>query len=92
MPDPADIPAAPPQPAGVPDARRKLLTRRRNEHLKLAAGALDRLSTVVLGAAVLAPIIQHKPEGWWETAGWVLGAVVLHVIAQYLLSLMREEI
>ena len=92
MTDPADISGAPPQPADGPDARRKLIARRRTEHLKLAAGALDRLSTVVLGAAVLAPVIQHKLADWWETAGWVLTAVVLHLIAQYLLSLMQEEI
>jgi len=77
--------------AGSPAAKPKFLARRRNEHLKLAAGALDRFSTVILGGAVLAPIIQHKPEGWWETAGWVSAAAVLHVMAQYLLGLLREE-
>ena len=89
MPEPDDVHTPPP--AGGPDAKRKLLARRRNEHLRLAASALDRLSTVVLGGAVLAPIIQHNPNGWWETAGWVSVATVLHIMAQYLLGLLREE-
>ena len=60
------------------DKRLRLDARRHNERLKLAAGALDRASTVILGRAVLAPIFQNCMFLSLGRAGWFLGAGVQH--------------
>ena len=72
-------------------ADRRLDARRRNEHLKLVAGAFDRISTVILGGAVLAPLFQHRILGWHETVGWIFAAFVLHGMAHYAVGRIREE-
>jgi branched-chain amino acid transport system substrate-binding protein len=51
--------------------------RRRNEQLKLTAGSVDPLSTVVMGGAALAPIIQHDVKRGWEIFGWIVVAVAM---------------
>jgi hypothetical protein len=81
-----------PDTPGEADRQRSAEARRRNEHLKLAAGAPDRVSTVVLGGAVLAPFFQHAPPRWQETGGWILVALVLHAAAHYVRGRLREEI
>ncbi len=78
----------------MPDAGRvapKLLGSRRNERIKLVAGALDRLSTVVIGGAVLAPLIQEQQTSLVRIAIWGATALILHVMAQFALSRLEEE-
>ena len=85
----ADTRSDDPTPDDAP--RRRLGARRRNERLKLAAGAFDRVSTVILGGAVLAPIFQHQALSKPEIVGWVAGAIVLHMAAQWCVSAIRLE-
>ena len=80
-----------PTPQKKADPRPKLLPNKRNEHLKLAAAACDRISTVVLGAAVLAPIFQHQDVAIGRSALWAAGASLLHGAAQFVLSFLEEE-
>jgi hypothetical protein len=74
------------------NARRKRLhARHRNERVKMIAGTVDRLGTVVLGGAVLVPIFQLQPVSWRRICFWILAAVLLHLIALYVLGLQKEE-
>ena len=70
-------------------SRRRLGARRRNERLKLAAGAFDRVSTVILGGAVLAPIFQHHALSHPEIDG--SRAQSCHMAAQWCVSAIRLE-
>ena len=70
----------------------KLLIKRYNERIKLTASALDRLSTVVFGGAVLAPIFQNASSNWREIVFWSLVAISLHLFALVVLTLTKEEI
>jgi hypothetical protein len=56
--------------------RRRRQARHYNDRLKMIAGALDRLSTVVLGGAVLAPIFQQQALSWRRTSVWIAVALV----------------
>jgi len=61
-----------------------------NERLKLFAGALDRVALAAFVIGLLQPLASPTGLDW--TAGlWLLGGVVLHVAAQLVLGLMREE-
>lgn len=71
-------------------AREVLEARRFNEHLKLSAVALDRLSTIVLGGAVLAPMFQHAVLPLAETAGWIGTAATLHLSSHSVPRLLKE--
>lgn len=82
-------PSIPDPPIATPLQR--LRARRYNERLKLTASALDRISTIVFGGAVLAPIFQHATGSWREFTFWSLIAIGLHLAAQTVLSLLREE-
>ena len=82
-------PSNPEPPSATPLQR--LRARRYNERLKLTASALDRISTIVFGGAVLAPIFQHTEGRWIEFAFWSLIAIGLHVVGQAVLSFLREE-
>ncbi|TCL93852.1 hypothetical protein C8J38_102279 [Rhizobium sp. PP-WC-2G-219] len=66
--------------AGIDASRRKLVG---NERRKLAAGALDGLSTAFLAVGVLGQVLSLKPEsttmsGLAVFGGWILGAALLH--------------
>ena len=74
-----------------PNLMNKLQTRRRNKRLKLSAAAVDRVSTVVFGGAVLAPIFQQQPLTWWKTGAWVLVGLMLHWLARSLIGRLKEE-
>jgi len=89
MSDPPTEPGTPAQ--GDSEKRRAIAARRYDEHLRLVAASLDRLSTLVLGGAVFAPIFQHAYPRWLETVGWIAVAVVLHLAAHFVLSLLFEE-
>ena len=78
-----------PVPSGRP--RRKLLPSKLNERLKLAAAAFDRVSTVVVGGAILAPIIQHQGIEVGRLVFWAIAAILLHGVAQFMLHLLEEE-
>jgi len=71
--------------------RRRFLAKRRNERLKLAAGALDRLSTVTIAGAILGPVFQGQNVEIWTTFGWIAAAAALHMLAQLLLTGLRDE-
>jgi hypothetical protein len=45
----------------------KIRVRRLNEHLRFLAQTFDRLGTLVVGGAVLAPWFQHQQPQWRET-------------------------
>ena len=71
--------------------RRRLILSRRNEQLKLLAGALDRLSTVIVGGTVLAPFIQDQAFSTVRIAVWGSAALILHATAQFVLSAVDQE-
>lgn len=71
--------------------RRRFLAKRRNERLKLAAGALDRLGTVTIAGAILGPVFQGQTVETWATVGWIAVAIILHIVAQAVLTAMRDE-
>jgi hypothetical protein len=65
-----------------------------NEQRKLMANALDRLSTAFVAVGVLSQILSLSPA--FATIGaiavmviWILGAAVLHWIAQRILGGLR---
>ena len=91
MSDPANGNTPPDQAAGSATTRRKIAARRYDERVRLLAGQLDRISTVILGGAVLAPIFQHARPRWLEIGSWITVAIVLHVAAQFVVSLLLEE-
>lgn len=62
-----------------------------NERTKLAANALDRLSTAFVVVGVLGKTLSFAPgaDMWLSfisTIGWIFGAAVLHFIARKLLG------
>lgn len=62
-----------------------------NERTKLAANALDRLSTAFVVVGVLGKTLSFTPgsDMWFSlvsTIGWLFGAAVLHFIARSLLG------
>ena len=71
--------------------RPKLLASKFNERLKLAAAAFDRLSTVVIGGAILAPLFQDQAVDIKRLVFWAAAAFVLHGAAQSMLTLFEEE-
>ncbi len=85
MSDPQNPDPPPPPPA------RRLQASKLNEHLKLGAAALDRMSTVVIGGAVFAPIFQGQAVRGPRMAVWTAVALVLHGAAQFMLYCLREE-
>ncbi len=74
----------------MPGTSRKLRAKRRNERIKLLASALDRISTVIFAGAVLGPLFQDRPLGA-QSALWIVGVIVLHLLGQGLLGLLHEE-
>jgi hypothetical protein len=84
-----------PDPAGrrkaASDAYRRLEAKRRNQELLLVAMSFDRLSTVIVGGAVLGPLFQHIPDDILEALGWFSGALVLHCVARYLVRCLQTE-
>lgn len=71
------------------DVRSRILVS--NERRKLAASALDRLSTAFLAVGVLGQLLSITPatatfRGIIVFAGWVFGAFILHLIAQRILG------
>ena len=79
-----------PDPPPLQPARR-LQASRHNEHLKLGAAAFDRMSTVVIGGAVFAPIFQRQAVRGPRMAVWTAVALVLQGAAQFMLYCLREE-
>jgi hypothetical protein len=73
------------------DAYRRLEAKRRNEDLKLVALSVDRLSTVIVGGAVLAPLFQHTEDDLLSSLGWFLSALILHCVARYLVRRIQSE-
>ena len=78
-------------PAQAEPPRRNLAATRRNESLKLVAASPDRLTTVVLAGAVLAPIFSGSALRWPAAAAWVATAFALHAAAQTVLRFLQEE-
>jgi len=69
----------------------------RNERWKLLANALDRASTACLAVGVFGPAVAFLynvggaagVSGWFLVIGtgfWLVGAAVLHLLAQYALG------
>jgi hypothetical protein len=73
------------------DSYRRLEAKRRNEELRLVATSFDRLSTVILGGAVLGPLFQHMADDLLEALSWFFAALVLHCVARYLTRCIRSE-
>ena len=70
------------------DVQRRLRARRQNERVKLLVSFLNTLSLAILGAAFVVPgMISIQTVRW----SWIPFGVALHVIAQWLLSLLRSE-
>lgn len=62
-----------------------------NERRKLLANALDRLSTAFLAIGVVGQILSLTPTSAtilnvYVMAGWISGAVILHLIARRVLG------
>ncbi|MET3612192.1 hypothetical protein ABID16_000497 [Rhizobium aquaticum] len=62
-----------------------------NERTKLAANALDRLSTAFVVVGVLGRTFNYSPGadmwiGLLGVATWILGAFILHLIARRILG------
>jgi hypothetical protein len=62
-----------------------------NERRKLLAGALDRLSTAFIAIGVLGQVLSLSPASAEMVTlavmtSWILGAVILHFIAQRVLG------
>lgn len=65
-----------------------------NERIKLLANALDRLSTGLVVVGVLGKAFDLTPGSHlWITllspAGWILAALVLHLVARRVLGRLR---
>ncbi len=73
------------------EAYRRLEARRRNEDLKLVALSVDRLSSIIVGGAVLAPLFQHTEDDILSLLGWFLSALALHCVARYLVRRIQSE-
>ena len=69
----------------------KLQASRLNEQLKLAASALDRISTVIVAGAIFTPIFQRQAVHTSRLVVWTAVAIILHGIAQSMLYLLKEE-
>lgn len=70
--------------------RRRRSVKRRNERVKLLSSAFDRVSTLIVAGAILAPVFQSHSL----TAGigpWLLAAISLHLGAQGILFFFEEE-
>ncbi|SMF71564.1 hypothetical protein SAMN02982989_4042 [Xaviernesmea oryzae] len=73
--------------ADASDKEERRLVLVNNERRKLIAGALDRLSTAFVAVGVLGQVLSLSPASASVSqavimAGWILGAVILHWIAQ----------
>ena len=79
-----------PDPPPLPPARR-LQASKFNEHLKLAAAAFDRMSTVVIGGAVFAPVFQQQAVHATQMIVWTTIACALHGGGQFMLYRLKEE-
>ena len=65
-----------------------------NERRKLMANALDRLSTAFIALGVVGPALSLTPASASVFSivvmtGWILGAVILHLIARRVLGGLR---
>jgi hypothetical protein len=74
------------------DARRRLDARKFNEHVKLVVTTFNALAIFLIIAGYLQPLIREEPTaagaaGWV----WIITGVVLHIGAQALIRLLREE-
>ena len=69
---------------------RRFRAKRRNERVKLVASAFDRISTLVVAGAAIAPFFQNQAlkPGY---AYWIVVAVVLHLLGQTSLSFLRDD-
>ncbi len=77
--------------ADLEGRQRKAAIKRRNEQWKLTASSVDRLCTVILGGAVLAPIFQHKAQPVLESLAWLSVALAIHLLARYIIRQVEEE-
>ena len=71
-----------------------LVAKRRNEKRKLRATTLNAVAIAVFGAALVIP--ATRPEGVitvvaWSTAGWLICAIALHLLAIQVLDGLEEE-
>ena len=55
------------------------------------AQTFDRLGTLVVGGAILAPLFQHRQPAWRETIVWLLAAVGMHAIAHFMHYMTQPE-
>ncbi|MEH3109464.1 MAG: hypothetical protein PGN22_05090 [Agrobacterium cavarae] len=65
-----------------------------NERTKLAANALDRLSTAFLAVGVIGKTINSVPDAtdWVSYLGvvtWTIGAIALHFLARHVLGRLK---
>lgn len=72
------------------DPERKRRAKIWNERVKLLAGACDRASTVILAGGVLGPLFQDAAPRL-RAAYWIVAALVLHLLGQFVLGRMKEE-
>ena len=72
----------------------------RNERFKLAANALDRLSTGLATFGIIAPFAAFTWGGTMALSpqfaivamvSWLSAALALHLVAQYLLGGLRDD-
>lgn len=71
------------------DKRRRLATKRFNEHIKLLASVLNGAAIVTIGAAVVAPVVSGSMG--LAAPFWSFGAIALHLVGQAALRLLRDE-
>jgi hypothetical protein len=69
------------------DKQRRLLAKRNNERVKLAAGFLNTLGLTILGATFVLPSVTGGRLEWI----WIPVGIVLHLVAQALVRLLRSE-
>ena len=62
-----------------------------NERLKLGATTVNALGLAVIAVGVLRPLIDADAGPSWGIALYVVVAVVLHVLAHYIVSQVEVE-
>lgn len=71
------------------DVERRIRARRLNERLKLAASSINTVGLTLLGAAALVPLVGGLFN--WSSIVWILIALGLHLVAQFVLGRLKSE-
>ncbi len=62
-----------------------------NERVKLFAGFLNAVGLGLIGFAVIRPLTESSTDATLLTAVWGGAGLALHLVAHYILGMLRKE-